>query len=100
MKHRELVRRVLVANEAEVEELTGVGREYLHDHVCECLPETDSSPSMERDPAVRVSFRAFRRQAHFIVRVESLRQELVWHFPLVLIEVKVFKVECETITCF
>ena len=100
MKHRELVRRVLVANEAEVEELTGVGREYLHDHVCECLPETDSSPSMERDPAVRVTFRALRRQAHFIIWVKSLWQELMRQLPLISIELKVLKVERKHVTCF
>ena len=60
MKHWELFSRILVSNESECEELTGISREQFDDHICECLTKADSSPATERNPAVRASFRAFR----------------------------------------
>ena len=85
MHHWELVLRVLFANEGPLEILTCIDSEDLHVHVCKCLTEADSLTSVERCPSVRVTLLTFWGEEERVFVIESLREELTWPLPLVLV---------------
>ena len=86
---------ILFVYEFEVKHLREIGGHNLEFCISKCLSKTGAFASTERYETERVSLSALWSQAQWILRVESLWEELIRSLPLAFVEVDQANAKCK-----